>query len=234
MKTNKNLTTSFLLIVAFLFGTLKMIYAIPDQMPGKTVLGSRSNQHKASQSAQSNALTITLDASKIGQPISPYIYGEFIEHQGRCIYGGIGQDSIELVQGRDYTGHIVLMGSETMVVKVSLIWGTGISDKQTITINNLTPGSTPTPLNYTSAAGTVTGLIEITGERTGCFNVGTLSLMPADNFQGREVAVLVNEMKQPGEYTVTFNTKELQNGLYFYQLMAGDGIQARKFLIKRQ
>ena len=33
--------------------------------------------------------SIAVDASKIGEPISKYIYGQFIEHLGRCIDGGI-------------------------------------------------------------------------------------------------------------------------------------------------
>ncbi|MBM4174820.1 MAG: T9SS type A sorting domain-containing protein [Ignavibacteria bacterium] len=38
---------------------------------------------------------------------------------------------------------------------------------------------------------------------------------------GREVAVLVNEPKQPGEYEVEFNASkyELSSGVYFYQLV---------------
>ena len=32
---------------------------------------------------------VKIDASKIGEPVSKYIYGQFIEHLGRCIYGGI-------------------------------------------------------------------------------------------------------------------------------------------------
>ncbi len=32
---------------------------------------------------------IAIDAGKIGEPISKYIYGQFIEHLGRCIDGGI-------------------------------------------------------------------------------------------------------------------------------------------------
>jgi len=38
---------------------------------------------------------VTVDASKIGEPISPYIYGQFIEHLGRCIYGGIWAEMLE-------------------------------------------------------------------------------------------------------------------------------------------
>ena len=32
---------------------------------------------------------ITVDVAKPGATISPYIYGQFIEHMGRCIQGGI-------------------------------------------------------------------------------------------------------------------------------------------------
>lgn len=32
---------------------------------------------------------IKIDATQIAEPISPYVYGQFIEHLGRCIYGGI-------------------------------------------------------------------------------------------------------------------------------------------------
>lgn len=38
---------------------------------------------------------ITVDASQPGHPISKYIYGQFIEHLGRCIYGGIWAEMLE-------------------------------------------------------------------------------------------------------------------------------------------
>ncbi|MFC1543729.1 alpha-L-arabinofuranosidase C-terminal domain-containing protein [Gemmatimonadota bacterium] len=37
----------------------------------------------------------TIQASLTGEPISPYIYGQFIEHLGRCIYGGIWAEMLE-------------------------------------------------------------------------------------------------------------------------------------------
>ncbi|NLV41254.1 MAG: alpha-N-arabinofuranosidase [Candidatus Hydrogenedentes bacterium] len=36
-----------------------------------------------------------IDASKTGEPVSPYVYGQFIEHLGRCIYGGIWAEMLE-------------------------------------------------------------------------------------------------------------------------------------------
>jgi alpha-N-arabinofuranosidase len=38
---------------------------------------------------------ITIDAGSTGEPISPYIYGQFIEHLGKCIYGGIWAEMLE-------------------------------------------------------------------------------------------------------------------------------------------
>jgi hypothetical protein len=48
---------------------------------------------------------------------------------------------------------------------------------------------------------------------------------------GREVATLVNEMKNPGEYTVQWNGSGYASGIYFYTLRAGqkEGGQAGSF-----
>ena len=40
-------------------------------------------------------LDLKLDTSKTGAPINPLIYGQFIEHLGRCIYGGIWAEMLE-------------------------------------------------------------------------------------------------------------------------------------------
>jgi alpha-N-arabinofuranosidase len=37
----------------------------------------------------------TIDAGKAGEPISKFVYGQFIEHLGRCIYGGIWAEMLE-------------------------------------------------------------------------------------------------------------------------------------------
>ena len=38
---------------------------------------------------------ITIDAGRMSEPVSKYIYGQFIEHLGRCIYGGIWAEMLE-------------------------------------------------------------------------------------------------------------------------------------------
>lgn len=42
-----------------------------------------------------DAVEAKIDASQQGEPISPYIYGQFIEHLGRCIYGGIWAEMLQ-------------------------------------------------------------------------------------------------------------------------------------------
>ena len=37
----------------------------------------------------------SVDPAQVGEPISPYIYGQFIEHLGRCIYGGIWAEMLQ-------------------------------------------------------------------------------------------------------------------------------------------
>jgi alpha-N-arabinofuranosidase len=50
---------------------------------------------KGKQEMTENMLTLTIDANKTSEPISKYIYGQFIEQMGRCIYGGIWAEMIE-------------------------------------------------------------------------------------------------------------------------------------------
>jgi len=38
---------------------------------------------------------VTVDADATGEPISKFVYGQFIEHLGRCIYGGIWAEMLE-------------------------------------------------------------------------------------------------------------------------------------------
>jgi hypothetical protein len=45
---------------------------------------------------------------------------------------------------------------------------------------------------------------------------------------GREVATLVNEVKQPGTYTVQWDASSLASGLYFYRLEAGGLVYSKK------
>jgi photosystem II stability/assembly factor-like uncharacterized protein len=50
---------------------------------------------------------------------------------------------------------------------------------------------------------------------------------------GREVAVLVNEKKEPGTYRVTFDARELSSGTYLCRMMTDNVVHALKVVIVR-
>lgn len=50
---------------------------------------------------------------------------------------------------------------------------------------------------------------------------------------GREVAILVDEVMQPGEYQTTFDGTGLASGLYVYRLQSGTFVQSKKLLLLR-
>jgi len=51
------------------------------------------------------------------------------------------------------------------------------------------------------------------------------------NLLGKEVATLFAGIRQPGNYEVTFNGKELASGIYFYQLKANDFVKTNKMIV---
>ncbi len=48
---------------------------------------------------------------------------------------------------------------------------------------------------------------------------------------GRQVAVLVNERKQPGSYEVSFDGSGLSSGVYIYRMTAGSFTQSKRMLV---
>jgi ligand-binding sensor domain-containing protein len=50
---------------------------------------------------------------------------------------------------------------------------------------------------------------------------------------GKEVAILVNEIKQPGTYTAQWHAADLPSGVYFLRLTAGSFSQVRKMLLMK-
>lgn len=191
---------------------------------------------------------VTIDAGQAGQPISPYLYGGFIEHQGRCIYGGIWaemlqdrkfyypvnyyfpwsmarhkspwranafdtvvvmdtdrpfvgehtpridldgqkprgivQEGLGLQQGKEYEGYVILKGGDAVQAEVSLVWGPGPEERQTVIVGSLSDEYTKMPFRFTGGADTDDGRIEIVGRGEGSFSIGAASLMPADNING--------------------------------------------------
>lgn len=110
---------------------------------------------------------------------------------------GFSQAGIAVRKGKAYTGRIILAGSPGTVVKVTLVWGKEVADRQSVTIRSLGSAYRRFPLRYAAAADTDDATLEITGTGAGAFHVGAVSLMPADNIEGfrPEVIAALKQMR---------------------------------------
>ena len=217
---------------------------------------------------------VTIEAGKMLSPMSPYIYGQFIEHLGRCIYqgiwaemledrkffypvntpesvwkiygeplsvrmnpvvayvgthavevrlkgdgqpGGIFQGDLALIKGKAYTGRIVLTADPgASPVSVSLVWGDGADDRQTVILEDIANDYRTFPLSFMAGGSTEKGRLEISSRGSESFRVGAVSLMAADNIEGfrPEVLALLKELNSPvyrwpgGNFVSGYNWKD--------------------------
>jgi len=206
-------------------------------------------------SAPEKRIAVSVDAAKLRAPISPYLYGQFIEHIGdlvnRSVWAemlddrkfyyavnsenpesgpargpmrgrrpnrwrpigpdsavmmdrdhpyvgehspliklagsdprGILQAGLVLRKSRAYSGRVVLQGQPGVAVSAALVWGSGPSERQTVSITGLQTNYAKFPLQFTPGGDTENGRIEISATGAGAFHVGAVSLMPADNIHG--------------------------------------------------
>jgi alpha-N-arabinofuranosidase len=110
---------------------------------------------------------------------------------------GIRQGSLGIRNGRKYTGRVILAAEPGADVKVSLVWGDGAADRQTISIKGLRKDYVTFPLSFTAGADNDDARLEIIGTGKGSFHIGAVSLMPADNMDGFR-ADLIEAMRKIG------------------------------------
>lgn len=170
-----------------------------------------------------STIALTIDADKTGEPISKYIYGQFIEQMGRCIYGGIWaemledrkffyepgksespwqkipaggiqQDALSLVKGKAYVGRIVVSTKSKTKVQVSLISG---ENRQTKIFNITNCDFKAFHFKFTSAGDTNDGRFKIICDNK--VRINAVSLMPADNIKGMraDTIKLLKELNAP-------------------------------------
>jgi len=111
---------------------------------------------------------------------------------------GIRQAGIPVHAGQSYTGRIVLAGDPAAKVEISLVWGPGSQDRQTVSIkDDLSQEFHTYPLSFTSRADNRAAELTITGTGSGSFLIGAVSLMQADNVEGwrPEFLALFREMR---------------------------------------
>lgn len=151
----------------------KFYYPVNSQPP---VQGARSATHKWTPVGPDASVTMDTAAPYVGDQ-SPVVALTGTEPRG------IRQASLSLAAGKDYVGRIVAAGEGAPHITVTLIWGEGAADRQSVTLAVGKDWATH-PLRFRSAKATTQGRIEITAVGPGSFRVGAVSLMPADNLHG--------------------------------------------------
>jgi endo-1,4-beta-xylanase len=91
----------------------------------------------------------------------------------------------------------------------------------------------PNPFNPTTSIGYSVGVVGLpAGQAGGQSSVSSSHVrLAVYDLLGREVAVLVDEGKQPGVYTATWNAAGMASGVYFYRLTAGNSVATRKLIV---
>lgn len=61
----------------------------------------------------------------------------------------------------------------------------------------------------------------------------TAAVLTVFDALGRVVTTLVNEVKGPGNYSVTFDRADLMSGVYFYRLQAGSFVETKRLVLMK-
>jgi alpha-N-arabinofuranosidase len=103
---------------------------------------------------------------------------------------GIQQAGFAVRTGRSYTGRVVLAGAPGTTVKVTLIWGNGTGDRQSVVIDKVGAEYRRFPLTFQVQGDSDDARFEIAGTGTGSFHIGAASLMPSNNIGGFRAEVI--------------------------------------------
>ncbi len=114
---------------------------------------------------------------------------------------GIQQAGLGLRHETSYVGRIVLAGDAGVRASVSLIWGPGATDRETVGFAELSSDYATFPLAFRCPVDQQDGRLEIAATGPGTLRIGAVSLMPADNVQGwRREVIEVLESLRSGVY----------------------------------
>jgi alpha-N-arabinofuranosidase len=138
--------------------------------------------------------TVTMDTN------NPYVgkHTPAVHLAGNGNEAGISQDGLAIIKGKEYTGRVILSGDKEagpVIVRV-------VSDNnETISKESceITAEFKTYPIKFTAPVSSDNARLEIVGKGRGTFEIGTLSLMPADNIKGwrSDVVALLKELNSP-------------------------------------
>ena len=90
--------------------------------------------------------------------------------------------------------------------------------------NNFIPNEYSLSQNYPNPFNPITHL------EFGISELGFVSLKVYDVL-GREIKILVNEIRPAGIYKIEFNGSNFASGVYFYRIEAGDFVQTKRMVL---
>jgi glucose/arabinose dehydrogenase len=161
--------------------------------------------------------------------VGRYIYADYCTGEIwklRYENGVVTEDSLLLTAptqvlsfGTDQNNELYILGNNGIIYRFNRSNSVGVGEE-----NNPLPEQFALDQNYPNPFNPTT---EIT------FHVGTSGHTSLRVFDvlGREAATLVNEMKQPGRYTVTFDASGFPSGVYVCQMTSGVFSAVRKLLL---
>ncbi|MCX6163099.1 MAG: T9SS type A sorting domain-containing protein, partial [Ignavibacteriae bacterium] len=100
----------------------------------------------------------------------------------------------------------------TMMVTGGEISGTNVPKKYQLSQNYPNPFNPSTKISYSLL-------------KKGLVSVRVFDIL------GKEVAQLVNEVKEAGNYMVDFNGSDLTTGVYYYRIESGEFVDVKKMML---
>jgi hypothetical protein len=150
---------------------------------------------------------------------------------------GFDTATLNWTQYKFNIGSLVPAGSNMYIgfrqfVSNSNLWGSSFSldlVRSTAIVSevkneNLKPDGYNLSQNYPNPFNPTTNIDYSVGKK------GFVSLKVYD-LLGKEIATLVNETKNTGNYTITFNAVKLSSGVYYYKIQSGDFVDMKTMVI---
>lgn len=121
-------------------------------------------------------------------------------------------------------GHSMTKEERRKTVTEGIFLIAGMTSGDDVSENTIAPSSYSLTQNYPNPFNPITNI---------SFSIPVEGLVKLKVFDltGREVAVLVNELKTPGNYNVSFNGSTLSSGVYFYRIEAGSFVETKRMLM---
>jgi hypothetical protein len=135
------------------------------------------------------------------------------------------------VINQSFTGDLTINNNDS-TIKVNLFGVCG-NPIGIVKISNEVPDKFELFQNYPNPFNPVTVISYSVGIPSGQLVVSSFTTLKIFDTQGKEIALLVNEIMKPGTYRVEFDGSEFASGIYYYQLVTQDFFETKKMILTK-